>query len=123
MPIVNLSEDHDRLPIAGRDLRLKFLKCSDRAALRASERISMIELLSCGELRGGISNLDSSLQRGDALNNRGAMEWAGPLPSITQQRPLIARYAWPVDAVLAKPRDCIDDRILNLRRNETRSLS
>jgi hypothetical protein len=67
------AEDHDRLPFAGRDLRLTFLKCSDRAALRASERISMIELLSCAELREGISNLDSSLQRGDALHNRGAM--------------------------------------------------
>ena len=50
-------------------------------------------------------------------------DWAGPLPSITQQRPLIARYAWPVDAALAKPRDCIDDRISIGRRNETRSLS
>jgi hypothetical protein len=50
-------------------------------------------------------------------------KWAGPLPPITQQRPLIARYAWPVGAALAKPRDCIDDRISNGRRNETRSLS
>jgi len=35
----------------------------------------------------------------------------------------IARYAWPVDAASAKPRDCIDDRISNGRGNETHSLS
>ena len=54
---------------------------------------------------------------------RSKHDWAGPLPSIMQQRPLIARNAWPVGAALAKPRDCIDDRISNGRRNETRSLS
>ena len=42
---------------------------------------------------------------------------------ITQQRPLIARYAWPVGAAQAKPRDYVDDRISSGRRNETRSLS
>jgi hypothetical protein len=36
--------------------------------------------------------------------------WAGPLPPITQQRPLIARYAW---LRAAKPHDCEDDRILH----------
>ena len=47
----------------------------------------------------------------------------GAAALITQQRPLIARYAWPLDAASAKPHDCIDDRISNGRRNETRSLS
>jgi hypothetical protein len=50
--------------------------------------------------------------------------WAGPLPPITQQRPLIARYAWPV-GVRRRPNRATmwDDRISNGRRNETRSLS
>ena len=51
------------------------------------------------------------------------MGGAAAFNSITQQRPIIARYTWPVGAALAKPRDCSDDRISNGRRNETRSLS
>jgi hypothetical protein len=58
-----------------------------------------------------------------AKDSGSTWEWAGPLPPITQQRPLNARYAWPVGAASAKPRDYVDDRILKWRRNETRALS
>ena len=51
------------------------------------------------------------------------LEMGEAAASITQQRPLIARYAWPVGAAPAKPRDYVDDRISSGRRNETRSLS
>jgi hypothetical protein len=48
----------------------------------------------------------------------------GAAASVTQQRPLIARYSWPPDsAASAKSRDCDNVRSLHGRCNETHSLS
>jgi hypothetical protein len=50
--------------------------------------------------------------------------WAGPLLSITQQRPLIARHAWPLmDAARPNRATAATFRSSHGRRNETRSLS
>jgi hypothetical protein len=45
--------------------------------------------------------------------------WAGPLPPIKKQRPLIVRYAWQLSIL----HDFEDDRISRYIGNETRLLS